>query len=279
MPRAPWRVEHFESLPSTNLYARDSARAGAPAGLVVVADHQSAGRGRLGRTWEAPPGASLLVSVLLRPALPPSSLHLCSTVVALSAADACASVAGVEVGVKWPNDLMAGGRKLAGVLAEVVTGPSEGAPAPPGVVVGLGLNIEWPGPPEAEGTSLRRLTGRAVARDELLDAFLDVLGERTAAIGARPGEGAPDGPAALEAAGEAVVGELRARCVTLGRRVRVELADGTIEGMARDIADDGRLVVDTRQGARQVDAGDVVHVRPSPATGAPGGDGGPVGGG
>jgi BirA family transcriptional regulator, biotin operon repressor / biotin---[acetyl-CoA-carboxylase] ligase len=146
-----WQVRHFTSLPSTNQYLLEQARSGAEEGLVAVADHQSAGRGRLGRSWDSPPGASLLVSVLLRPSLPPSGLHLCPTAVALAALDACASVAGVDARVKWPNDLVVDDHKLAGILAEVLPGPP-GEHDAAAVVVGLGLNIEWPGPPEAAGT-------------------------------------------------------------------------------------------------------------------------------
>src|SRR5271165_653651 len=96
-------LRHFASLDSTNRHLMDAARGGAPEGTVVVADFQSAGRGRLGRRWEAPPGTCLLASVLLRPVLGPGELPLCSTAVALAAADACATVAGVHPELKWPN--------------------------------------------------------------------------------------------------------------------------------------------------------------------------------
>src|SRR4051812_27340870 len=109
--------------------------AGAPEGLAAVADHQTAGRGRLGRAWVAPPGASLLLSVLFRPDLAPERLHLTTAAVALAAAEACEAVAGVLPVLKWPNDLLVGDRKLAGVLAESRL---------PAVVVGIGLNVNWP---------------------------------------------------------------------------------------------------------------------------------------
>src|ERR1700731_1016213 len=113
-----WDVHWRSWVASTNAVAMEMARAGAPEGLVVVADHQTAGRGRLGRSWESPPGASLLASILLRPVLPPARLALCAGAVALAAADACAALTGVEPRLKWPNDLVVGGRKLAGILAE-----------------------------------------------------------------------------------------------------------------------------------------------------------------
>ena len=112
-------IRRFDTIDSTNRYLLDQARAGAPDGIVAVADHQTAGRGRLGRRWEAPAGANLLVSVLLRPELPGPLRHLAAAVVALAAADATETVTGLVLGIKWPNDLLGpDGRKVAGVLAE-----------------------------------------------------------------------------------------------------------------------------------------------------------------
>ena len=113
-----WDVHWLDEVDSTNTYVRDRARQGAPAGLVAVADHQTAGRGRLDRRWESPPGANLLASVLLRPGCGAGDVHLCAGAVALAGADACREVAGVEPVLKWPNDLLLDGAKLAGVLAE-----------------------------------------------------------------------------------------------------------------------------------------------------------------
>ena len=113
-----WDIHWLAEVDSTNTYVRDRARQGAPAGLVAVADHQTAGRGRLDRRWESPPGANLLASVLLRPDCGAEDVHLCAGAVALAGVDACREVAGVEPVLKWPNDLLLGGAKLAGVLAE-----------------------------------------------------------------------------------------------------------------------------------------------------------------
>src|ERR1700733_5245320 len=136
-----WDVRWFESLGSTNSYLLEQAADGAFEGLVAVADHQWAGRGRLDRRWESPPGSSLLTSILFRPTFDPSELHLCTAAVALAAAEACRRVAGVGAVIKWPNDLLVGDAKLAGVLAEVEFESTSCA-----VVVGLGLNVDWPGP-------------------------------------------------------------------------------------------------------------------------------------
>ena len=244
-----WEVRRFASLDSTNRYLLEEARSGAPEGVVAVAEHQTAGRGRLGRSWEAPPGASLLASVLLRPVLAPADLHLCPLVVALAGADACGDVAGVVPGLKWPNDLVVGDLKLAGVLAEVDPGAPGGPPGSVATVVGIGLNVEWPGPPGAAGTSLRALTGRSVDRAELLAGLLGALARRRPALAARSGR-------------EELLAELVERCVTIGRLVRVQTASGTIEGTATGLTGSGHLRVATADGVREVAAGDVVHVRP-----------------
>ena len=208
----------------------EQARQGAAEGLVAVADHQSAGRGRLGRTWEAPPGASLLMSVLLRPALPVERRHLVTTVVALAGAGAI-DEAGPTL--KWPNDLLIGDRKVAGILAEV-DGDA--------VVVGMGINLNWDGDPPANGIAVNQVVGHPVDRDEVLDG---VLRE----IDARYGRW------------DDVAAEYRVRCSTLHREVRVELPDESFTGTVADIDDDGHLLVDIGMCIRRVTAGDVIHVR------------------
>jgi BirA family biotin operon repressor/biotin-[acetyl-CoA-carboxylase] ligase len=239
-----WDIHRLREVDSTNTYVRDRARHGDPAGLVAVADHQTAGRGRLDRRWESPPGANLLASVLLRPDIDGRDVHLCAGAVALAGADACREVAGVEPVLKWPNDLLLDGAKLAGVLAEAeFAGSSLTA-----VVVGIGINVAWPGPPEAGGTCLDDVGGRTQPI-VLLDHLLSALEPRCALL--------------EESAGRrALADEVRRRCGTLGQQVRVTLAGEEITGRASAIDDAGRLVVDTAAGARPVSAGDVVHLRP-----------------
>jgi BirA family transcriptional regulator, biotin operon repressor / biotin---[acetyl-CoA-carboxylase] ligase len=242
-----WDVHRFVEIDSTNAYLQRQARQGAPEGMVAVAVHQSAGRGRLDRRWEAPPGASLLVSVLFRPDLDLAELHLCTAAMALAAAEACRRVAGVGPVLKWPNDVLVGEEKLAGVLAEAAfDGGPGGAVA---VVVGLGLNIDWPGPEGAGGTSLAAVGAGTVDRPALLEALLDALSARRALLDSVAGR-------------RAVVAELRNCCVTLGRRVRVALAAEVVVGVATEIDEAGHLVVRTADGLRTVSAGDVVHLRP-----------------
>jgi BirA family biotin operon repressor/biotin-[acetyl-CoA-carboxylase] ligase len=241
-----WDVRRFEEIDSTNVYLRGQARLGAPEGTVAVAEHQSAGRGRMDRRWEAPRGSSLLASVLFRPEFDPADLHLLTAAVALAAAEACRQVARVGPVLKWPNDLMVDEAKLAGVLAEADFSAA-GACA---VVVGIGLNVDWPGPAGVGGTCLRDLSGGPVDRALLLEAFLDALSARRGMLD-------------MEAGREEVVAELRERCATLGRRVRVELAEEAVVGLAVGLDDAGHLVVQTPAGLRTVSAGDVVHLRPA----------------
>ena len=167
---------------STNRDLAAEAARGAPEGVVLVADLQTAGRGRLDRSWVSPAGGSLLMSVLLRPRMAASDAHLLGTAMGVAAAEACADVAGVEPGLKWPNDLVVPGpgdrdRKLAGVLAE---SSLEGA-ALASVVVGLGLNVNWPTDWSSEGSpeladlavALNQLAGRDIDREHLLVAVLE----------------------------------------------------------------------------------------------------------
>jgi biotin-[acetyl-CoA-carboxylase] ligase BirA-like protein len=192
-----WDVRWFEEIDSTNTYLRQQAAEGAPEGLVAVADHQSAGRGRLDRRWEAPAGASLLMSVLFRPEFDPSELHLCTGAVALAAAEACRDVAGVGPVLKWPNDLLVGEAKLAGVLAEA----EFAGDALASVVVGIGINVAWPGPEGVGGTCLDDLGGTSepVDRKVLLDAVLAALSPRRALLDSAEGR-------------RALAAELRQRC-------------------------------------------------------------------
>lgn len=254
-------IRHFRQLDSTNRYLLDVARRRPRHGLVAVADHQSAGRGRLGRRWEAPPGANLLVSVLLVPDLRPAELYLCTVAMALAVCDACRQVAPLEVQLKWPNDLLVGERKLGGILAESAPAIDGGSPPPaPFVVVGLGLNVQWP-PPDGDqavrtvseelrvaATSIRRETGSDLGPQDVLPALLGALDERVTGLAD------PDGRRGLSV-------DYRRRCSTLGREVRVMLADREIRGRALDVTAEGHLVVDDGLGSVTVAAGDVVHLR------------------
>lgn len=238
-----WRIHRFEDVDSTNRYALDAARSGEPPGLVVVADHQRAGRGRRGRTWTAPAGTSLLVSILLAPPARADDAHLLTMAAALALRSAVSEVARVDAALKWPNDLVVGDRKLAGLLAEA----DAHAGTVRHVVVGIGCNVGWVNfPPELadSATSCAREAGREVDRAALLAALLRALAARLDAL-------------------DEVPRDYRSSLSTIGRAVRVELVDDAVEGVATDVDASGRLVVQPAHGHPVVVAvGDVVHLRP-----------------
>jgi BirA family transcriptional regulator, biotin operon repressor / biotin---[acetyl-CoA-carboxylase] ligase len=241
--RLPDRVEVLEATPSTNAVVAERARAGEPEGLVVVAEHQQAGRGRLDRTWVTPPRTSLTFSLLLRPDLPAAQWPWIPlwTGYAVHAALA-AHVPGL--GLKWPNDLLVDGRKVAGILLERVETPDG-----PAAVVGVGLNVSQTRDelPVEQATSLALETGAAPDRTGVLTDVLASL----------------EGHRGLLARREELRAAYAGACVTLGSELRVEVPGGVVvEGRGADVDADGQLVVDTADGPVAVRAGDVVHVRP-----------------
>ncbi|MDQ3932499.1 MAG: biotin--[acetyl-CoA-carboxylase] ligase [Actinomycetota bacterium] len=234
-----WRdVEHFEVTDSTNAVVAARSRAGAPPGLVVVADHQTAGRGRFGRQWEDHPGGSLLVSCLVNAPPRPTLVPLAAGV---AIADAVAA-AGAVPELKWPNDVLIAGRKCAGVLVE--------APAPPQrLVIGIGLNTDWRGEAAAISpstwTSLAEELGRDVDRYDMLVLVLSALEHRLDAAEQNP---------------HAILVSYRAMCSTLGRDVAVETPGSVITGLAANVDERGALLVRIDTGTVAIDAGEVTHV-------------------
>jgi len=254
-------VRWVASTGSTNADLLARAADGEGEGVVLGADHQTAGRGRRGRTWEAPPDTSILVSVLLRPPAP--AVDLVTPAVAVAAAAAVEAVVGVAPGLKWPNDLVVGRRKLAGILAEASwppgadiasgwTAPGEGVRVP--VVVGMGLNVRAGGrDPELDGIAIAcdELGGAPASREDLVAAWLLELDRWYAR--------------AVDPAGRDELWDgWRRRSATLGQRVRVDLGADDLEGVAIDITPGGQLVVETDEGERRTLAvGDVTHLRPA----------------
>ncbi len=243
----PGLVSHalwFDRIGSTNAEVARRAADGAAAGLLVLADEQVAGRGRQGRGWYAPPGTSLMGSLLLRPTHPIARVALLPLLVGLALAEACMAVApDADPSVKWPNDLLLGGRKAAGVLVEA---PTAGV-----AVVGIGVNVDWRGvdrPDElVDVTSLAQAGGGPVDRWALLPVLVERLDHHYQ-------RWCEDPLAFLPA--------YRERSATLGRRVRVEQVDGrTEEGVAVAVSDGGALVVAADDGVTELHAGDVHHLR------------------
>lgn len=245
---------------STNADVRAAALAGAPEGLVVVAEEQSQGRGRLGREWQSPPRAGLTFSVLLRPAdVPAAAWGWLPLVVGVALATALRRHAGVDALLKWPNDVLVAERKLAGVLVERVDDLDhvDG----PAAVVGVGVNVLQRADelPVSTATSLALAGATSTDRAALLRAALHELAGRYAQWRVAAGD--------AERAG--LRDEYRDLSASLGRPVRVSLPDGgLLEGTAADVDSSGRLVLhDAGGGIAALSAGDVVHVRTPAAAG------------
>jgi BirA family transcriptional regulator, biotin operon repressor / biotin---[acetyl-CoA-carboxylase] ligase len=250
-----WRdLEVVAETGSTNADLVEAARSGAPEGLVRVAEHQRAGRGRHGRGWSSPPRAGLAASVLLRPkpAVPAAAWAWLPLLAGVALVSAVREVTGLPAALKWPNDLLVGGRKCAGILAEV---------AGDAVVVGIGVNVTTradglpaPAPGAPAPTSLALAGAPGTGREPLLVAVLRDLESWYRRW--RAGAGAA-GACGLRAAYLAV-------CDTAGRPVRALLpGGGELTGVAADVDPEGRLVLRDRTGrSHRLSAGDIVHVRP-----------------
>jgi BirA family biotin operon repressor/biotin-[acetyl-CoA-carboxylase] ligase len=245
-------LEVVASVPTTMARAAELAAAGEPEGATVVAEEQTEGRGRLGRAWVAPPGSSLLLSVVLRPPIEREAVWLTVAAAGVALAEAVDVVApgAAPAGLKWPNDLELGGRKAAGLLAEAQLEGGRLA----AVLLGMGVNVTQGAadlPPEVadRATSVSLAAGAPVDRAELLAAwagrFLDGYAELCAG---RPGP---------------VLAAYRERLVTVGRQVRADrIGAAPVEGTAVDLTTAGALVIQTASGARvEVLAGDVHHLR------------------
>lgn len=239
------RVHHFVTLDSTNDFLAKLAEEGAPEGTLVSADEQTAGRGRLDRSWLAPAGSCLLFSLLFRPAfLAPAQAQRLTMTCSLAAAEAIEAETGLEVGLKWPNDLLVGGRKLGGILTELAT---QGT-ALDYVIVGIGLNVNVDfragGDPALadSATSVAQEMGRPFPRLPLFLAVLRRIDERYLAL----------------QEGDSLHGEWAARLVTLGQPVQVTTAEGQYTGRAVGVDEDGALLLRLPDGATvRILAGDV----------------------
>ncbi len=226
------RVVYYERVSSTNDVAKQLAHAGEPEGTLVIADEQTAGRGRWGRAWLAPARSSLLMSLVLRPPLAPAHSPRVTMAVALGTCDAIHAETGLEARLKWHNDLLIGGKKCAGILAETgILGDEIEY-----MVVGLGVNVNFaasvagiPG----DATTLADELGAPFPRARLARAILRQVERYYLRL----------------CAGENLRPEWAARLVTLGQRVRARSPAGTVAGVAGDVDDDGALLVCRDDGA------------------------------
>lgn len=230
-------VEFVRTIGSTNDELMRRADQGAPEGLILATEEQTAGRGRHGRTWWDTPGRSLLFSLLLRPTIPLARFPLLGMAMACAVAEAGSEIAGEPLAVKWPNDVLHGGRKLCGILAESRPG-SQGHV----LVIGTGINVnqeagDFPEELRGRATSLRASAhGRMLDREDLLLAVLDRF-ERYRSIAAL------DGPEALRSA-------ILPHLPQPGSRVTVQTPDGRVEGTVEAILATGALLVQDATGAR-----------------------------
>lgn len=259
-PDAPYAaLEVVDDIGSTNAELLARAAGGAPDRSVLIAEHQASGRGRLGRAWTAPPRTQVAVSVLLRPGdVTPTLFGWLPLVTGLAVRDGLRAAGGVEATLKWPNDVLVDGRKIAGILAEMTTVPG-GGDFPvrlPAVVVGVGINVNLTREqlPVPHATSLA-LAGGSLDRDAVARAVLGALALRHQQWReCEHGSGSSISELLMTTYSEA--------CSTIGAQVRVELPGGVVRtGRAHRIDLDGRLVVVDPDGEFAVAAGDVTHVR------------------
>jgi BirA family biotin operon repressor/biotin-[acetyl-CoA-carboxylase] ligase len=242
----PWRhIEVVDETGSTNADLVSRASAGEDIdGVVLIAEHQTAGRGRNGRTWAAAPRAQLTLSVGVGAAdVPTPAWGWLPLAAGLAVVDAVKANAGVAAALKWPNDVLAGDGKLAGILSEV---------AGQAIVVGIGLNVTLRGDEVGEPlvTSFADLGVAAPDRTELAAELLRRLGQRV--TGWRAGD-------------QRLMDEYRSCCTTIGSSVRAVLPGGReIVGAALSVDDQGRMCIDTGREVVAISAGDVVHLRPNP---------------
>jgi BirA family transcriptional regulator, biotin operon repressor / biotin---[acetyl-CoA-carboxylase] ligase len=237
------RILRFESLPSTNTELARQASEGAGEGLSIVAEEQTAGRGRLQRAWSSPKGAGLYFSVLLRPTIAADQWPLITFMGALAAGDALSEACDVNTDIKWPNDLLSGERKICGILAESVETPTGRA-----VIVGIGINLTADAyPVELAGvaTSVAEQSGRAPERETLLAELLRALSRWYSLLHE------------VEGAGKIVAAWSSRSSYSSGKPVQVANGDEVWQGITRGVEADGALRLETANGTKLVRAGDV----------------------
>lgn len=237
-----WRVEHFEEINSTNTYVSVKAKEGASEGLVARADYQSAGRGRLDRTWEAPPRSALMCSILLSPPTSPDEMQLVVAAVALSARSALGALCSVYPQLKWPNDLIVDDKKIAGLLAEVVH--SENGIT---IVAGIGINLT-DSPEGLPATNALKVSGVTITPEALLEKLLEELNIRRGLLD-------------TEAGRQMLRAEYESVLETIGRSVIVEQSDTMFPALATGIDATGRLILNAAGEEKIISVGDVIHVR------------------
>lgn len=242
-------VVSFDSVPSTIDVAASMAQEGASEGAVVVAESQGGGRGRLGRKWSSPPGVGIWTSLILRPAISPREAPKLTLLTAVSVAETLRDDYGLDAEIKWPNDVVVGTKKICGALTELVAEQD----LVKYIIASFGLNVNQTRskfPPEVQdiATSMRIESGQKIDRPEVFRRVLQKYDKKYREFKKHGGAG--------------ILDQWRALSCTLGRRVKVQLRDSHVEGVADDIDDDGSLIVEVDGGGTQSIAyGDVTLLR------------------
>jgi BirA family biotin operon repressor/biotin-[acetyl-CoA-carboxylase] ligase len=241
------KVLRFESLPSTNTELARLASEGAVEGVSVVADEQTAGRGRLQRAWSSPKGAGLYFSILLRPTIPQNYWPLITFMAALAVGDALREACELQTDIKWPNDILSGERKICGILSEAIETPAGRA-----VIVGIGINLTQNAfPPELSdgATSVAEATGRPPGREQILAALLNALSHWYSL---------------LNEPGQIIDAWSNRSSYAIGKLVQVSNGDDVWQGTTAGVEPDGALRLRTLSGEiKLIRAGDVYRLRSS----------------
>ena len=242
-------VISLDSVPSTIDVASSLANEGSPEGTVVVAESQKGGRGRLGRKWASPPKCGIWTSIILRPSIPPREAPKLTLLTAVSIAKVLTERYNIDARIKWPNDVLVHGRKVCGALTELVAEQDAVRYA----IISFGLNVnqtrsKFPAELASTATSMRIEAGRAFDRPEVFRWVLRELDDCYSDFRKR--------------GGDRILNQWRELTCTLGQRVRVQLRDGSIEGIARELDDDGSLIIELDDGKlHQIAYGDVTILR------------------
>ena len=247
----PWAdtLLWLNSTDSTNLRAKELARQGAPHGTLMIAGKQTAGRGRLGRSFDSQEGKGVYLSLILRPGCEPSQMMHLTCAVGVAMCHAIEKVCGIEIGLKWINDLVYQGKKLGGILTELAVDPATGLVDY--AVVGIGINClqtreDFPQELQDIAASLSAVTGTSVSPARLAAAMVEALLETDKDLFTHK---------------KALMDSYRARCVTLGKQVQILRLDTVRPGKALDIDDDGALLVELPDGSREFVSSGEVSVR------------------
>ena len=248
-PDYPWadRFHYFNTVDSTNTYLKRQALLGAPHGTVAVADCQTGGKGRLGRSFQSPGGVGIYLSMLLRPDCPQEQLMHLTCAVGTAMCDALEEAAGVRPGIKWTNDLVCEKRKLSGILVELLN-DTRGKLC---VIIGIGVNCcqqltDFPEELRDRAGSLAMVTGRRIDRPKVAAAMMEALAnmDRNLLTGK-----------------EAMLEQYRRDCVTLGQKISVVRGDEIRHGTALDIGNDGDLIVRFDDGHTEAVSSGEVSIR------------------